>query len=284
MQRIINFTVKYKEYIALVALNVICFSLISMGDVSRIGGYRTFVIGSIGWLQEIFAWIPNPAALKNENKAVRELNRRLSAEVIRMRQSLLENKRLRAMIGFAEKLNVPFVPAEVTGRTIIEMRSYITINRGSASGISEGMSVRTDAGLTGVVTAVTNNYSLVEILLNRNIRIASKIQRNGITGIVSWEGGNNLYLKNIPETFDIQIGDVILTSNYSNKYPEDIPIGQIINIEKDPSSLFLKVTVKPFVNFASLEEVFVIKQLPDPERISLIKEMQKRLQLMKGSD
>jgi rod shape-determining protein MreC len=201
-----------------------------------------------------------------------------------MRQSLLENKRLIAMIGFAEKLNVPFVPAEVTGRTIIEMRSYITINRGSASGISEGMSVRTDAGLTGVVTAVTNNYSLVEILLNRNIRIASKIQRNGITGIVSWEGGNNLYLKNIPETFDIQIGDVILTSNYSNKYPEDIPIGQIINIEKDPSSLFLKVTVKPFVNFASLEEVFVIKQLPDPERISLIKEMQKRLQLMKGSD
>jgi rod shape-determining protein MreC len=110
------------------------------------------------------------------------------------------------------------------------------------------------------------------------------IQRNNIDGIVVWEGGENFIFKNIPESFDVAAGDEIITSNYSNKYPAEIPIGNIISVKPDPGSLFLRIEVKPHVNFATLQQVFVIDTLPDPERIRLIKEMEQRLRSQKNQN
>lgn len=282
MQRLINLVVRFKEIITFTALVVISLSLMSIGDMSRLGGFRAITIGTVGWLQELFAWVPNPGALQAENKAVRELNIQLFSEVTRSRQALIENQKLRNMLDFLEETELEHISAEVVGRTTIELRSFITLNKGIESGIEKGMSVRTDAGLVGVIMGSSKNYSLVELILNRNVRISGKIQRTGISGIISWEGGDNLFLKNIPESYDVQEGDVVITSNFSNKYPPNLPIGQIVSIDDDLGSLFQKITVKPYVSFQTLEEVFVIKSQPDPERNKLINEMEERMQALKG--
>jgi rod shape-determining protein MreC len=277
MQRIINFIVKFKEYITFASLIVICLALISMGDVSKLGGYRAVIIGTVGWMQEAFAWIPNPGALKSENRAVRELNLRQSAEITRMRHALIENKRLRQMIEFKDDADYEVISAEVVGKNSVEMRNTLTLNRGKIEGITEGMSVRTDAGLAGQIVSSSDNYSLVESIFNRNVRISAKIQRTGIDGIVAWEGDEYLLLKNIPTSFDVQIGDVVLTSNFTNKYPKNVPIGVIKQIKDDPGSLFFKVEIEPYVNFSTIEQVFVMKYIPDEERLELIKEFEEKL-------
>lgn len=273
MQKLFDFVVKYKEFISFTALVIISLSLISMGDVSKIGGYRTFIVGSMGWFQEIFSWVPNPGAVLSENKALRNLNLQLSTEVTRMRQAVIENKKLRHQIGFIEKSEYKLIPAELAGRTSIEMRNFVTINKGTAHGIKRGMSVRTDAGLVGIVIGATKRYALVELITNRDIKIAGKVQRNNINGIVTWGGGSVFNLKNIPKSFDIQLKDTILTSNYSNKYPSNIPIGYISNIEDDPSALFKIIEIQPFAQFNTLEQVFVINMLPNKERVQLIEKI-----------
>ncbi len=281
MQRFINYIVKFKEYITFASLTVICLALISMGDVSKLGGYRTVIIGTVGWMQEAFAWIPNPAALKSENRAVRELNLRQSAEITRMRHALIENKRLREMIEFKNNSEHQVVSAEVIGKNSIEMRNTLTLNRGSEEGIEQGMCVRTDAGLVGQIVSSSDDYSLVESIFNRNVRISSKIQRTNIDGIVAWEGDEYLLLKNIPTSFDVQVGDVILTSNFTNKYPKNVPIGQIRSIKDVQGSLFFRIEIEPFVNFSTIEQVFVMKFIPDEERLDLIKEFEEKLMVRK---
>lgn len=281
MQRIIDFVVKNKEYIGLTALVIISFSIISIGNVNKIGGFRTVVVGSIGWFQELFTWIPNPGALRNENRALRELNLQLSSDVSKMRHSLIENKKLRDLLAFKDKTPNKLITADVVGNSNLEMRNYITIDKGSAEGISQGMCVRTDAGLVGTIVSVSNDFSLVEIILNRMTKISSKLERNRVNGVVSWDGGEYLVMKNIPESFDIQVGDVLLTSEYVNRYPKDIPIGKIEEVVRDRSSLFMKIRIKPFVDFSSLEQVFVIVELPDPERIKIIQDMEMKLQARK---
>ncbi len=282
MQRIINLIVRFKELVIFIALVVISLSIISMGDVSRLNGFRTVVIASVGWMQEIFAWIPNPGALEAENNALRDLNLQLSAEVTRMRNALIENKRLRALLELQEKSKREYISAEVIGRSSVEMRNYLTLDRGSESGIERQMAVRTAQGLVGVVAGVSENFSLIELITNRHIKIASKIERNDISGILMWGGAENFYLQNIPESYDVVVGDVVLTSNYSNKYPANIPIGRIRSIEKDRESLFLQVRVDPFADFKALSEVFIVKSISDPERKKLIDEMEERLRARKG--
>ncbi|MFP4369692.1 MAG: rod shape-determining protein MreC [Candidatus Kapaibacterium sp.] len=281
MQKAFNFISKFKEYIAFAALIVISLSLISIGDTTKIGGFRAIVIASLGTMQDAFSWIPNPGALKSENRAIRSLNLRQSAELARMRTSLVENSKLRSMIGFRKKTDIPVISAEISGKTTVQMRNYVTLDKGAKSGIKESMAVRTDAGLVGIVTAVSDNYSLVELIRNRNVKISAKIQRNLIKGIVEWEGADDFYLKNIPTSFDVEAGDVVITSNYSNKYPKNVPIGEITEISEDHGSLFLRIKIKPFVNFSTMEQVFVIDQLPDPERNAIIRQMEEKLKTLK---
>lgn len=281
MRQLIEIIVKYKDYITLILLCIISLSMISMGDISKIGGYRAFVVGMIGHLEEAFAWMPNPAAIRNENNAVRELNLYLSSELIDSRKSITENNKLRNLLALKETSEMPMIAAEVVGKSVIELRRYFTINKGSNDGIKRGMVARTDGGLVGTVVVVESKYSLIESLDNRNVKIASKILRTGINGILSWGGDSYFYIQNIPKSFDVQVGDELVTSNYSMKFPANIPIGKVISVKDDESSLFLRIAVKPHAGLATLEQLFVIMEINDEERVKLIEEMENRLKVLK---
>lgn len=281
MLQLFNLIVKFKDYAALTLLAIISLLLISMGDVSKIGGYRAFVVGTIGWLEEAFAWVPNPDALKTENRAVRELNLYLSSELMKSRQALSENKKLREMLDFKQGIDYPVISAEVVGKSTIELREYVTINKGKNEGIRRGMAVRTDAGLAGIVEVVENEYSLIETLNNQQVKISAKIERTGINGILAWGGTKYFNLQNIPKSYDIKVGDELLTSNYSRKYPPGIPIGKVVKVEDDKSTLFHKIYIAPNVSFPTMEQLFVIQYVNDPERLNLIKKMEERLKVLK---
>jgi len=249
----------------------------SFGNVAKLGGFRSVVIATIGTMQDAFSWIPNPVALKTENQAIRDLNLQLSNEVVRMRQSVIENERLRSMLDYKGKTNLQLLTAEVVGKTTTDTRNYITIDKGSENGVTEGMNIVTDAGLVGLVIGTSKSYSLVQVALNRDSRISAKIQRTHDDGIVTWEGTENLVLKNVPKVQDVQAGDVIVTSEFSTKYVKDIVIGNVLEVTTEGNSLFRKIVVKPAASFSSLEQVFVVLQQPDPERMELEKKMEEIL-------
>jgi rod shape-determining protein MreC len=283
MLRFLKFIKAYKEYFTYVILVIASLYLISVGDISRIGGFRTAVIGSIGWLQEIFSWIPDTGALLTENKALRDLNLQLSSEVIKMRTAIIENQKLRELSKLKNDLPYNTITAEVVGKNFIENRNFFTINKGYKDGIYEGMAVRSDAGLVGIISGSTKNYALVELINNKNVRIAALLQRSRLDGIIIWEGGEYFQLKNIPKSYDVKKGDTVLTSNYSNKYPKNIPIGYISSVRELPGDIYARINVKPFVNFRTLEQVFVLQFIPDPERLQLINQIDYKLKLRKNA-
>lgn len=288
MQRFINFITQYRVYIIFATLVIICLSLISIGNTNKIGGFRTIVAGTIGWMQSIFSWIPNPVAMKSENASLREQNIELSYEVTKLRQAIIENKRYKSLLQIKEEAKYPYILADVVGRNIIETRSFITLNRGKSQGVTEGMSVRSDAGLVGIIIAVSDNYSIVELINNRDIKIAARLERGRFEGLVVWEGGEKFQLKNIPSESDrfgidsiIRINDLIVTSNNSSRFPGNIPLGRVVNVEKLPDNLFLRVFVQPLANLETLEQVFIIQYLPDKEKNQLISEVEAKLRLRK---
>lgn len=279
MQRFIEFVVRFKNYITLVALVVMSFALMSFGDLSQLGGFRAVIVGSIGWMQSVFAWIPNPVALKSENIALRELNLQLSIESARGRRAMVENVTLRKMLELRRRVDRPLIVADIVGKTTTQLRNYATINKGSASGVTEGMSVVTDAGLVGHVIGTSTDFAVIQLLLNRDTRVAAKVQRSRVDGIISWDGETTLSLKNIPASYDVQAGDVILTSNYSTRYPANIVIGRVTRVEEEANSLFRKVVVEPSASFATLEQVFVVAESPSEERNELERRVEERIRL-----
>lgn len=282
MQRFVELVVRFKEYITLIALVVMSLSLMTYGNVAKLGGFRSLVVGGIGVLQGAFAWIPNPVALQTENKALRELNLQLSNEVVRMRQSVIENSNLRNQLDFKAKAQHPMLSAEVVGKTSVEMRNYITLNRGSKDGIQEGMPVITDAGVVGLVISTSKNYCLVQDLINRDSRVSAKVQRTRYDGIVAWDGSDHLVMKNVPKSTDVQAGDVIITSEYSRRYLPDLILGRVTDVNNDGNSVFRKILIQPAVNYSTIEQCFIILNVPHPERIQLEKDLEQKLMKKAG--
>lgn len=278
MQRIIEFIIRFKEYLTLSLLIIISFLLMSLGNAAELYGFRTVVVGGIGVAQSLFSWIPNPVALQSENKALRGLNYSLSREVARTRKALIENDRLRAMLDLKKQTASPLIMAEVVGKVVAEMRGYITLNKGEKDGVRAGLGVQTDRGLVGHVLATSDNFALVQLILNRDTRIAVQVERTRIDGIVAWEGGEHLVLKNVAKTQDIQAGDMVLTSGFSSMFPSGVYIGRVSGVQDEPNSLFRRVLLTPSVDFSTIEQVFVNTKKPSPERQELEQIVAKKLQ------
>jgi len=173
------------------------------------------------------------------------------------------------MLDLPKYSDYGLIAADVVGKTTTQLRNYATINKGKKDGVEEGMSVVTDAGLVGLVIGVSDHYAVLQLLLNRDTRVASKIQRSRVDGIIAWEGENFLTLKNIPKSYDVQAGDAVITSSFSSRYPSNIVIGRVTQVTEENNSLFRRIVVDPAVNFATLEQVFVVEYVADAERLLL---------------
>jgi len=269
LKRAYDIASTFREYLLLAVLLVVSVALLAANDSPQIRVLRSLTIQSLGALQETFNFIPDYFSLRSENRVLRELNVKLSEEVNLLREAQLENIRLRQMLGIREHIHAPTVPARIVGKTLQLMRNTITLDVGSDNGVREQMPMVTGLGLVGKIIATSSRYSIGQILYNQRIRISAKIQRSRVDGIIEWDGGTTLTLKNVAKTLDVQPGDVVVTSDYSSLYPEGIRIGTVVSAAQIPGSLFQRVEVLPSVDFATLEEVFVITQQPDTSRIGL---------------
>lgn len=271
-QRIYEFFIKFRDYIVYTSLLVISLSLISLGDFTTIGGMRASIVALIGFINEKVFILPNISALKKENQILRELNIELSNEITRNYLAEKENRELRKLLELKQKSTQNITFCDVVGIEKIGNKNYLIINKGKADGLDFGMIVRNDAGLVGTIAASSNGYSIVETIYNPDVHISVVLSNSSLKGILSYDGVRDLVIDNIPKTFEVNVGEEVLTSNFSSRFPPDIPIGKVERIEIPPSSLFFRIVVKPYAYFSQVQQVVVIKELPDTNKINLIKE------------
>ena len=68
----------------------------------------------------------------------------------------------------------------------------------------------------------------------------------------------------VSEVADVIVGDLVVTSGIDGIYPKGIVIGRVESVEKSGGA-YKRITVKPAVDFTSLEEVLVVLT-PTPAR------------------
>jgi len=269
MRRIAELFLRYKEYVTALALIVISLLMISGSSNSQLRSFRTISVGVVASVQSALSWLPNPFALETENHALRQLNKDLSIQAMQLRDAGIKVEKLRAMLEFKERSPMKLAAAEVVGKSTIQLRNFLTLNIGEKEGVKEGMPVITERGLVGRVVGTNNDNSVVQLLINRDTRVAAKTLAGRNDGLITWDGASSLTFRNVPSVQPQQKGDTVVTSNYSSLYPENIIIGTISEIEQEQGTLFYKITVEPSVNFATLEEAFVVLYSPDQSRLDL---------------
>ena len=270
MKILLSYLGNLKEYIIFSVLVAVSLILIFQNDNLQIRFIRAIAVNVIGVVQSGFSIIPNVFDLERENKYLRETNINLSKELSQLKESRLENLRLKQMLEFKQIVNYKIVTGKIIGKTLIQTRNNITLNIGERDSVRIGMPVITERGLVGKIVAASGNFSIAQILFNKELKVSAKDQRSRVDGIISWDGEGKLMMKNVSKSSDVMVGDVIITSEYSNYFPAGLPVGYVASVGT-VDNLFKEIEVECFVNFEILEEVFVLKFLSDEERRNLEK-------------
>ncbi|MFA7360289.1 MAG: rod shape-determining protein MreC [Candidatus Kapaibacterium sp.] len=270
MKRLGQLILNLKEYLILCVLIIFSLAFIFSNDNTQIRFLRAIAVGMFGTVQSGISSIPNVFELQEENKILRENNIRLSNDVANLKEARLENIRLSNLLSFKENSGLGLVSAKIVNKSVFQTRNTITINVGEGDSLNINMPVITDAGLVGRIVSMSKNYSIAQILYNKDLRITVKVQRSRVDGILLFDGVSELNISNVPKTADVQIGDVIITSEYSNLFPSGIPVG-IVTETGNLDNLFMRIVIQPLVNFNTLENVFVLKSFPNKEKYLLEK-------------
>jgi rod shape-determining protein MreC len=266
--KLLSYLGNLKEYIIFSLLIIVSLVLIFQNDNLQMRYIRAIAVNVIGVVQSGFSIIPNVFELEKENKYLRETNINLSKELSQLKESRLENLRLKQMLEFKQRISYRVVTGKIIGKTLIQTRNNITLNIGERDSVRIGMPVITEKGLVGKIVATSGSFSIAQILFNKELKVSAKDQRSRVDGIISWDGEGKLMMKNVSKSSDVLAGDVIITSEYSNHFPAGLPIGYVTSVGT-VDNLFKEIEVECFVNFETLEEAFVLKFLSDEERNNL---------------
>lgn len=155
-----------------------------------------------------------------------------------------------------------YLPAIVVGNTVSQELNYLMLERGYKQGVKKDMGVVGPMGIVGKVVSVSENYSMVMSLLNRNSKVSAMLKRGKeqYAENVEWDGkdANYLIMKKVSKAVDVKKGDTVVTSNYSPSFPSLLMIGTVAEIKTDAIGNSYTLKIKSATNFHTLQHVNLI--------------------------
>ncbi len=184
----------------------------------------------------------------------------LRARLIGQQEVLLENNRLKKLLGFKTESIFSSVAADVIGRDPSNWNAALIIDKGQIHGLKPGMPVVNALGVIGKVAEVSKNTSKVILLIDPNFSVAGIIARSREGGLISGTLQGMCRMRYLSSSANIEIGDKVVTSKLSSSFPEGLLIGEVIAIEESQSAPALECLVEPAVTLTQIEEVIVIQK------------------------
>lgn len=253
--------------ITAVILLIATFFMISRHQ-GGLDNLRKMSVTLFSYLEEPFSNIRLYRQALKTNTYLRKQNVLLLDELSRLRSADHENQRLRQLLEFSRENDLNLYPVQIVGKELSQVSkvsNFLTIDAGVEQGIESGMPMVAAEGLAGKVILTDQGYSQVMPFFNTLFKVSAKLQNSNAYGIVSWDGASieELQLNHIPQTVDVDTGEVVVTSGYSNQFPPDIPIGKVIRTEPQQGRDTQKIFLDPFVDLYTVSGGFVVKFKPD---------------------
>lgn len=203
-----------------------------------------------------------------ENGELRSTLGSMQSRIMDYEEQVLENERLRRLLGFANRSEKSMVAAEVIGHNSLAQFESIRISRGESDGIRNGMPVVSADGVVGKVIRTGFKFADVQLLVDTDFHIDVLLQRTRVRGVLAGDSGRISKLQ-LHKRVEIRIGDTLITSGIVGGFPKGLPVGRVIRISYETENVAQSITVEPWVDHRRLEEVMVILN-NDPELEKLI--------------
>lgn len=242
------------------------------GWLSRVRQTAAIAIEPVRWLAAVpgrmagtlHEAVANQTRLTRDNTALQQQLLLLQARIERLQLLRDENRQLRALLGGTRALQVSVQLAGILDIDLDPERQRVVLDIGSAQGVHVGQVLIDAGGVLGQVIAVTPTRATALLITDPTHAIPAQALRSGLRLIVYGTGRQDqLSVPNIPQSGDLKVGDVLITSGIGGRFPAGFPVGRVTTLQPDANHAFVAATLTPSARLDRSGQVLLVWNLPD---------------------
>jgi len=212
----------------------------------------------VAFLTSPLTWVKSMIYLEEENQLLREINLSLTLQVESMLNLEKENSELNEMLEFKSKSNLKILPTRVVNKGIQPNLLSIIIDSGTNDNVRPNQPVLTAKGVIGKTIQVGKTASIVQLITDINYRLSVRILPSGATGILRWIGNGKGQVKEVQKNVEINIGNNVVTSGFSDIYPSGLPVGIVAGVFDDRGNYHKDVIISFPTDLNAFQYAFVV--------------------------
>lgn len=204
-----------------------------------------------------------------DNEKLRAAVARLSLENQSLHQQLKEWIETRQVEERYTALDVPkLIKAQVLSFDPMAPAKSLLVDAGEQQGVSIDNIVLVASGLVGRVVKVYDKTSHVLLVtdpyfsvdaLNENTKMRCLVRGLKQGKILAKRHPYLSQIEYLEKGLEMNSGDLLVTSGLGGLYPAGIPVGKVIKIESNESSVFQSAVVLPAVDMTKLVSVYLYR-------------------------
>ena len=184
--------------------------------------------------------------LRKLNNELVEENKTLRNELINLKNAEDRNAWMGELLYASEKAEIPVLSATPTSIQLEPLAQKIIVDRGSNDGVVMGQSVIDHRGVIGQVTSISMSDSAVTLLTDPNQSLSVRVRRSGVKAVVHGLGDpNRLAVSGLRSEQDVQVGDILVTTGFGEKFPAGYPVAEVIDIDRNQNAQFADISAVP---------------------------------------
>jgi rod shape-determining protein MreC len=246
-----------------------------MASFESVRGYLQSFVSPLQYLantpNQLMTWastnLTTRRQLMTENQQYRLNELNFNEESMQLEILKQENDRLRSLLASPLRSEIKKMVAEVISVDSDPYSHQIVINRGAGDGVYEGQPVLDSLGIVGQILHVGQTSSRVILITDISHAVPVRVQRNGLRLLASGSGQIDRLIHNfVPQSADIKIGDLLVTSGLGGKYPEGYPVAKVSFVSNDESREFVRVFSTPVAQINRLRYLLLLSE-KEPQNI-----------------
>lgn len=209
------------------------------------------------WIDDVFV---SHSDLIEENERLREELLFAQRELQLLAGLATENNRLRALQEASANVDGRVLTAEIINISSNPGSRRVLINRGATDGVLEGQALLDAHGLMGQVVEVLPFTSWVMLITDSRHGTPVQVNRNGERAIARGSRGDipELELEYVPDTSDIEVGDLLVSSGLGQRFPKDYPVAEVTSVVHDRGQPFATIKAKPLAQMDRTRHVMLL--------------------------
>lgn len=206
-------------------------------------------------------YIVSQKAVVAENQYLQQQQLYLSGKLQKLAALESENENLRSLLQSSEKLSEKMLVATIMNVDPDPFTHQVILNKGSKNSVLTGQTVVDSDGIMGTVISTNTVSSRVMLITDASHAIPVENIRNGVRAIAIGTGvSNRLELQHVPNTADIQVGDIMTTSGLGGKFPIGYPVGKVKEVRHESGQPFASIILVPKAGLESSRQVLLIQE------------------------